>query len=633
MKISTKLIGLVTTSLCLVGIVASTVSIISLQKRGEEQISATRDLLMHEKREMLENLVESISNTISVITSEEDLLKVVRKTRYSADRSGYFWINDMGMPYPTMVMHPIIPELEGKVMDDPKFNCAMGKNQNLFQAFNETCQSAAQKGFVPYLWPKPGQDKSVLHPKLSFVKKMADRPWIIGTGIYVDDVEVAVSGIRKNISDKIRSQIFILMGVLAGLITVSLVLCAAVVGRIVRPIDRISADLRELAVGTADLSKRIGLDKARCSDITHCNKKECSCYGKECHCWINAGSLSDQIQSKLILDGTYSSCRECKQVYQVFVHDEITSLSSYFNAFLSKFQKIFASVIDGIGTLNQSAKGLQDLSGIMKDLSRKTLEQTTNTVQDLEKVNADNRYIEEAMKNSTVMIEQVAATAGDMTSLVKDVGANSDKARTITGSAVEKAKSASMRIADLGTAAKDIDTVTEVITEISEQTNLLALNATIEAARAGEAGKGFAVVANEIKELARQTAGATLQIKEKIKGIQSSTESTVTEIGQVSEVIYTVNDLITGISASLEEQLSASLAISESVSASARDVGGVHGHVREISATSSHVEKKVGDISSHVQDMTSDITKILEKADGLVSLADRLKGLVGSYKI
>jgi len=79
----------------------------------------------------------------------------------------------------------------------------------------------------------------------------------------------------------------------------------------------------------------------------------------------------------------------------------------------------------------------------------------------------------------------------------------------------------------LGSAAQEIDRVTETITEISSQTNLLALNATIEAARAGEAGKGFAVVAGEIKELARQTADATEDIKRRISGIQASTGSAV----------------------------------------------------------------------------------------------------------
>ena len=96
--------------------------------------------------------------------------------------------------------------------------------------------------------------------------------------------------------------------------------------------------------------------------------------------------------------------------------------------------------------------------------------------------------------------------------------------------------------------------MTETITNISAQTNLLALNATIEAARAGTAGKGFAVVANEIKELAKQTAEATEDIKARIAGIQNSTGTAITDIGQITTVIRDVGTIVTSIAAAIEEQ-------------------------------------------------------------------------------
>jgi methyl-accepting chemotaxis protein len=633
MKISTKLIGLVATSLCLVGLVSSAVSIVSIEKRGEEQITATRDLLMKEKKAMLENLVESISNTIEGIPTDGELLQVVKQTRYSADRTGYFWINDTGEPIPKMVMHPMIPELDGKILDDSKFNCAMGKNQNLFQAFVEVCKGPGGKGFVPYLWPKPGEDKSILHPKLSFVKKLANRPWVIGTGVYVDDIDEAVDGIRKDIGDKTRSQIIWLAGVLVVLIGVALAACVVVVNRVISPIHSISADLRELAVGTADLSRRIGLGNVRHPDASVSSERGGLSPGREDYCWIESGSLSDNPTCVKITSNSYATCRDCKEVYQVYVHDEITALSSYFNAFLSRFQRIFASVFEGIDTLNRSAVELKNCSLDMKALSGKAVDQTILTATEVENVNRDTRSIEESMKKSAAMIHRVAAASGDMTDIVKTIGSNSDKARTITGEAVEKARKASDKIVSLGAAAKDIGTVTEVITEISEQTNLLALNATIEAARAGEAGKGFAVVANEIKELARQTAAATAQIKEKIQGIQDSTGSTVSEIEQVAQVIFQVNDIVASITSSLSEQLVSSMEITASVNESAKDISDVHSHVLDIANTSVHVEQNIGDISEHAMTMGRDISKVLEKSDELSALAGRLKGLVGSYKV
>ena len=633
MNISTKLIGLVATGLCLVGAVASSVSIVSIEKRGHEQIASTRDLLMKEKMAMLEHLVDSVSSAAADLESEDEQLKVVKRARYGSDRSGYFWINDTGEPFPRMVMHPILPELDGQTLDNPKFDCAMGKNQNLFQAFVEVCKTGGGRGFVPYLWPKPGQDKDTLHPKMSFVRKMDGKPWIIGTGVYVDDIDKAMAEIQETIDARIRSQIVVLGGTLVVLIGVSLVFCVVMVRRIIRPIHSISEDLRDLAVGTADLSRRISLNTARCSDIRKCHKKECEAYGRESHCWIEVGSLSEHPSCERLTKGSISTCRECKEVYQVCVHDEITALSSYFNAFLTRFQKIFSAVFQGIDTLNRSAGELKTYSEGMKDLSGRTVDKTVETVTEMEKVNRDTRSIEESMKNSASMIQRVAASSDAMTAIVKTIGSNSDRARVITGEAVERAESASDKILSLGAAARDIDTVTEAITEISEQTNLLALNATIEAARAGEAGKGFAVVANEIKELARQTTEATARIREKIEGIQQSTGSTVSEIEQVSRVIFQVNDLVASINVSLEEQLVSSMEITAGVNESARDIGDVHSHVLDITSTSAHVEQNIGDISGHAMAMGSDIERVHEKADELSALAGQLRVLVGSYKV
>jgi methyl-accepting chemotaxis protein len=127
----------------------------------------------------------------------------------------------------------------------------------------------------------------------------------------------------------------------------------------------------------------------------------------------------------------------------------------------------------------------------------------------------------------------------------------------------------------LGQSSKEIGQVIKVITSIAQQTNLLALNATIEAARAGEAGKGFAVVANEVKELARQTARATEEIERKIASVQDDATRAVHDIGEISGVIGTINQISGTIAAAVEEQNAATGEISRNVTEAARGTADV----------------------------------------------------------
>jgi methyl-accepting chemotaxis protein len=114
-------------------------------------------------------------------------------------------------------------------------------------------------------------------------------------------------------------------------------------------------------------------------------------------------------------------------------------------------------------------------------------------------------------------------------------------------------------------AAQKIGEVTQIINDIASQTNLLALNATIEAARAGEAGKGFAVVASEVKSLANQTAKATEEIAQQIKGIQDSSQTTAGAIREIGQIIAQVSEISTSISSAVEEQSAATKEVSVNI--------------------------------------------------------------------
>ncbi|MGD9098696.1 MAG: cache domain-containing protein, partial [Desulfobacterales bacterium] len=119
----------------------------------------------------------------------------VEAMRYEA--KDYFWINDMT---PRMIMHPIKPQLNGKDLSgikDPD-------GKHLFNEFVKVCRKDGA-GFVDYMWPKPGADAP--QPKISYVKLFPAWQWVIGSGIYIDDLEKEIAGIF--------TAVFIVLGVLA----------------------------------------------------------------------------------------------------------------------------------------------------------------------------------------------------------------------------------------------------------------------------------------------------------------------------------------------------------------------------------------------------------------------------------
>ena len=180
-------------------------------------------LLINGKSQMLEdrqakvrNLVEATHGILTFYEksardgqmSVEDAKKfsaaVIRALRY--DKVEYFWINDL---QDTMIMHPIKPELEGKKLDQIK-----DKNGKLlFVEFNNIVK-AKGSGFVDYLWPKPGAEEGV--PKISFVMGFEPWGWVLGSGIYIDDIDA------KFRSDAVK---LLLWGLgIAGFIAISLLL-------------------------------------------------------------------------------------------------------------------------------------------------------------------------------------------------------------------------------------------------------------------------------------------------------------------------------------------------------------------------------------------------------------------------
>ena len=174
------------------------------------------------------------AGTLTRDAAQKQALSAVRGLRY--DQSDYFWINDLT---PVMVMHPTNPKLEGQ-------NLSAIRDPNGYALFNEMVAIAKAKGagMINYLWPKPGAEAPV--GKTSYVKLFEPWGWIIGSGVYVDDVQAEFQSqlIKASL---IGLAITLVMGLLLTLIVRS----------IVRPLQETVNAMANIASGESDLTRTL----------------------------------------------------------------------------------------------------------------------------------------------------------------------------------------------------------------------------------------------------------------------------------------------------------------------------------------------------------------------------------------
>ena len=206
-----------------------------------------RNLTMQEKQAGISALVQQATSMLTsyqkqiesgALTKEEAMKRAserIASIRYD-NGTNYLWINDLG---PKMVMHPLKPELNGKDLSDNKDP----NGKALFIEMVAVCKDKG-KGFVNYAWPKAGSSKPV--PKLSYVELYQPWGWIIGTGIYIDDVDAAMLKIKLSIG----SGLLVILGI-------TFLLSWLVARSVTVPIKEVVETIKDIAQGEGDLTKRL----------------------------------------------------------------------------------------------------------------------------------------------------------------------------------------------------------------------------------------------------------------------------------------------------------------------------------------------------------------------------------------
>jgi len=313
--------------------------------------------------------------------------------------------------------------------------------------------------------------------------------------------------------------------------------------------------------------------------------------------------------------------------------DELGELAVASKAMTESLRTLIGNISSGVHTLASSATELTAVARQTASGTASMSEKAHTVAAASEEASVNTVSIAAGMEQSSTSLTAVAGATEEMSATVGDISASTSKARAISEQATSQAQTVSDEMQKLGKAAQEIGHVTETITNISAQTNLLALNATIEAARAGTAGKGFAVVANEIKELARQTAEATEDIKGRIAGIQNSTGTAITDIGQITTVIKDVGTIVTSIAAAIEEQATVTKDVAGNIAQASSGVKDANERVSQTAEVSKSIASDIATVNQAVKEIQQGGEHVQASAAELSRLAEQLGAQVAQFRV
>jgi methyl-accepting chemotaxis protein len=347
---------------------------------------------------------------------------------------------------------------------------------------------------VHYLWPKPGVGKPVR--KISYVKGFAPWGWVIGSGIYLDDVDAAFRAeVKKGVM--VMLAIIVLFAVIVWQIT----------NAITKPLYKAVAVNLKLAEG--DLTETIetgGRDEVG-QLLT---------------------AMKNMVESLRAMGGAAEQIAAGDLTADVKVRSEKDALGQSLSKMVVRLREVISDVKTAADNV---ASGSQQLSAGAEQLSQGTTEQAASA-------------------------EEASSSVEEMNATIRQNADNAQQTEKIALKSAIDATESGKAVTDAVTAMKLIAEKISIIEEIARQTNLLALNAAIEAARAGEHGKGFAVVAAEVRKLAERSQAAAAEISKLSGSSMEVAERAGQMLGKLVPDIQKTSELVQEISAASREQTS-----------------------------------------------------------------------------
>ena len=604
-------------------------AVIALAASMAASIYRLNSMLTEEKERKTKQLVETAYCTIEYFfnlsksggMSEDDAkkasLSAIKRMRY--DNSGYFWINDM---HPSMLMHPDQPELDGKDLSD--FSDAKGKK--LFLDVVETVKNNGE-GFVYYYWKKQGSGEPL--KKLSYVKGFAPWGWVIGSGVYLEDISAVFNeGMKHNIF--ILILITLLFGATAWFISASIISPLGADPSEVAEIVRTVAE-GNLAVKIESEGRRsdslLGVVKGMVGSLNGMVAK----IGKSAsELSMMSGRLSDSsdrvtesnhLQSSGIA-ATSSAVSEISASLKEVVN-WVDNLSISATESSSSILEMSANNDEVALNMETLSKSVEEVSASIFQMSA-TVRQISGGVSSLLEAVTSTAVSVTDMDETIRQVEKHAGETVDITEVVRRDAEKGKEAVEATISGIDEirrsAQITSEVIATLSERVRDIGAILTVIDEVTEQTNLLALNAAIIAAQAGEHGRGFAVVADEIKQLAERTRSSTREIAQVIIGVRDGTQRAVEAIKRAEKSISDGENLSTNAGEALK------MIVEEAQRANGQ-MGEIASAMNDQGRTSQSIREEMVKVADLVERFAIATQEQAQGSEMIITAVERMKGL------